>query len=194
MTKLVGLKIKFKNENSLKILNKSVLFIACAISILLSCNNSHVTNDEIIKKDTVVHQKVEFRDSLIETPLDSSGYYISIPRGYVIRTIEMSMTYKTMYFFMPSDTSDNAKANGVLSIGLGKYTLLKSESQKIITSEFLGTNKEWRFSGYSENFMVETTAEVEMERYISGIHATGYAGSDAELTKLLEIFSTFKRK
>jgi hypothetical protein len=168
-----------------------MLFMFCAALLLLpSCSNPDANQTASVIDEN------NFSGSLTEKQIGTGNYYIAIPTDYVIRETEGPDFF--VYYIAPADT--NAKRNFYGGIYFGNHPnnfeadndSCKNES---LTGQLLGDKVEWTTYNCQGDYTIQTIIDNKSgEEWNGKIHAFGGAVSKNELSKVLAIFATLKRK
>lgn len=158
------------------ILLLSIAFISCGLKNKVNPN----------EKDTT------FISTLTEICIDSSRYYIALPPDYSLSTSH-GPDFDVHYFF-PIDTLVIPKYSG--GIYFGGYPDLSGEANQtckkdLINDMFMGDKTKWDCYACDSFYTIETVKEEDS--YLK-IHAFGVAATKRDMYKLLDIFSTFRKK
>ena len=168
------------------------VFTICLITFvsITSCINTNTLKNDNIDKS------IPFKDSLSEKQIDKTNYYISLPKEYIIE--EKDGVDFSVYYFSPKDTSVKATFRGGMYFGNfpGEFEP-ESDSCKIsyIRSKILEENLKWTIYNCNNTYKVQTITDSKSgESWNEKIHAFGNANSEADMKKLLFIFSTLNQK
>jgi hypothetical protein len=147
------------------------------------------------KSHSVATNKSGFKDSLIEKQISHSHYYISLPPGYNLK--EHDGPDFTVYYI----TTQNHILKEQFSEGLyfgnfpGMFPKSDSCQAKTIKGAILGKVEQWSVYDCAGNYFLQVVAQSQSgEEWCSIVHAFGEANSKMNMYRLLEIFSTLKRK
>jgi hypothetical protein len=148
------------------------------------------------KKTDNVSVDSTFVKGLVEKQIGKSDYYISIPKEYSMNETE-GPDFST-YYFSPTDTTIKANFLGGFYFGNhpGKFDP-DNDSCKIekFKSKILNDNADWTIYNCNGEFSIQTIIDSKSgEEWNELIHAFGSAKSSAELSKVLEVFRTMKKK
>lgn len=91
----------------MKELKKYALCLTLLLFVISSCNNKQSNEKNTAQKNS----KLE----LVEKPIDNTGFLISIPSDYSIKT--SNGPDFSVYYFSPADTSKRNKLSGGLYFG-----------------------------------------------------------------------------
>jgi hypothetical protein len=163
-------------------------YFIVTIQLLCSCNNS----------DHTVHKKIDstFKSSLIEKHIGTSNFYISLPHDYSIK-IKDGPDF-SVYYFAPTDTTVDAKFSGGLYFGSFPSEFdAQNDSCKTATikGKILDNIADWTVYNCTGDYALQTIIDSKSgEEWNERIHAFGHAKSEAELNKILDIYSTLRQK
>lgn len=141
-------------------------------------------------------QHNNFKSTLVEQQIDSTGYYISLPPGYSL-TSKIGPDF-SVYYFAPTDTTDKKSFHG--GIYIGGYPNRFSPpgiscTTSTVTSSILNTDAQWTVYKCDSNYSVQTLVEGIGVGGNDKLHAFGDATSGDGMQKVLDIYGTLiKRK
>jgi hypothetical protein len=137
-----------------------------------------------------------FRDSLEIKQIGKSNYFISIPHGYSI-TSKDGVDF-SVYYFSPIDTSLKNRLAGGLYFGNFPHEFDKKNDNcktEIAKGEILNITQNWTVYNCNETYSIQTIISSNSnEGWNQKIHAFGIGYNRNDLNKLLDVFSTLKKK
>ncbi len=167
---------------------KYACFLTSIIFILSSCNNKKIKDNGNDDKSSKI--------LLTEKPIGQSGYVLSIPADYSIKTSDGP--YYTVYYFSPTDTTIINKLRGGLYFGSETHEFeagndsCKTETLK---GKILDNTQDWTVYNCQEDYFIQTiTVNKKGEEWKQNVHAFAHAKNKNELKTILEIYSTLKKK
>lgn len=133
---------------------------------------------------------------LTEQLMGESGYSISIPTDYSIKTTDGPDFI--VYYFTPSDSTINGEFSG--GIYLGNFptpfeAANDSCKTEILKGEILDSLQEWTVYNCQGDYSIQTIVENKKnEDWNQNIHAFGSTKNKAGLQTILAIYSTLRKK
>jgi len=170
---------------------KFIINILLTISVVSACDN--LSNKKIINNQQI---DSTFKNKLIERQIGKSAYYISIPENYSIKETEGPDF--SVFYFSPTDTTIKTAFSGGLYFGNFPQEF-KPENKDCTTESIKGTilnnNKDWTVYNCKEKYFIQTIVDSKSgESWNEKIHAFGHGNSKSDINKILEIYSTLKKK
>jgi hypothetical protein len=160
------------------------------ILIAVSCKDSGDKTSDQSKDD------LEVKIPLIEKQIGDSGYSMSIPMNYSIKTHDGPDF--SVYYFSPTDTTINNKLTGGLYLG-NSPGLFNAENDsckiEMFKGKVLNQQQNWTVYNCQKNYSIQTIVKnKEGEEWNQTVHVFGKAKSKDELQVILKIFSTLKKR
>lgn len=171
-------------------LTKFLIVTIMTIQFLCSCNNLDQAQVNNVKT------KNSFKNTLVETQISHTNFYISLPSDYTI-TSKDGPDF-SVYYFSPTDTTIKADFSGGLYFGNFPSEFEKDNDSCITTtlkSKILETNAEWTIYKCNSEYTLQTIIDSKSgEGWNARIHSFGNAKSEEEMYKVLDIYSTLKQR
>jgi hypothetical protein len=160
-----------------------ILFLAVFLSYSCKKSDSLQTSNNVL-------------DSLKETPIGGTGFYISLPAHYSLK--ENEGPDFSVFYFASTDTTQRSNFSGGMYFGnFPNEFEVPSDSCKTekITGAILGSNAKWTTYDCNGRYSIQTIADSKSnEGWNSKIHAFGHASTKDDLHKVLQLYSTLKKK
>jgi hypothetical protein len=151
--------------------------------------------DSIKKPDNTLSDN-SYIEELVEKQIGQSNYYISIPKDYTLEASDGPDF--SVYYFYPTDTAIVANYSGGFYFGNHpsqfppENVSCKTDNSK---SKILEKNTDWTIYNCKNKYSIQTIIDSKSaEGWNKFIHAYGSSNSKTDLNKLLNIFSTMKKK
>jgi len=161
-------------------MKRFLLFILLATSVF-SCKNDDKKQD---------NNNNAFVRSLKENKVGNSGLTVSLPADYTVR--EKGGEDFKVYYLMPADTTILPAFAGGIYIGVSPSEFppngsnCKTDSLK---SKLLDGEPQWKKFSCDSSLFIQTIIDHNNTK----IHAFGKGKTEADLKKVLDIYSTLKK-
>jgi len=174
----------------MKTQTKSTITFLLSVFLFAGCGqDSNKKSDNSLTDNSYINE-------LVEKQIGESNYYISIPKDYTIKATDGPDF--SVYYFYPTDTTIVANYSGGFYFGNhpSQFPLdsvsCKTDNSK---SKILGENTDWTIYNCNNKYSIQTIIDSKSgEGWNEFIHAFGSSNSKTDLNKLLNIFTTMKKK
>ncbi len=161
-------------------------------SVLASCESGEKKGTPVPEAPVVT----DFKSSLQEKQLGTSEYYISVPAGYSVKA-KPGPDF-AVYYISPADTVTMGDYYGGIFFG-SLPNLFPPDSATCSTEKskhiLLGDSAEWTIYQCGPQFTVQTILDgINKDEPNLKIHAFGKAISGPDMQKLMDVYSTLRRK
>jgi hypothetical protein len=159
------------------------------IATLACCNGG-------TKKGPAQQIENTFIDSLRETQIGTTRFYISLPIDYSIK--ENEGPDFSVFYFESTDTTIRSTFSGGMYFGNFPSSFGPANDScktEIMKGGILGGYPKWTAYDCDEEYSIQTIVDSKSgEGWNSKIHAFGHCTTKDGLNKLLDIYSTLKGK